>query len=97
MKILFASLLILGWLAIGFGAFTDQWDSITINTVTTGILAEDGGDDGLDETITRSLYGITAAFGSGTGGDKVTVINLFKKLLNTPSIPRYKMLCVYRL
>jgi hypothetical protein len=53
--------------------------------------------DGLDETITRSLYGITAAFGSGTGAEKVTVIDVLKKLLNTPSIARYKLLCDYRL
>ena len=40
---------------------------------------------------------MTADFGSGTGAEKVIVINLFKDLLNASSSPRYKMHCVYRL
>lgn len=96
MKPLTVSVLMLGWLAMGFGAVTDQLDSTTINTVTAGIFVEDGGD-GLDEKKTPSFYGAMAAFCSGTGAENVIVINLLKELLNAPSIPLYKMHCVYRL
>ena len=100
-KLLTISVLIIGWLAMGFGIFADQLDSTTLNTGTTGIFVEDGDDGGLDETKTcsfsRSFCGAMAAFSSGTAAERVIVINLLKELLNTSSMPRYKMLCVYRL
>jgi hypothetical protein len=96
-KLFAVTILMLGWLAMGFGAFTDQWDSITIYTVITGIFAEDGGNDGLDKTKPSFLHDTSATFGCGTNADKVIVMNLLKELLSIPSIPRYKMVCVYRL
>jgi hypothetical protein len=96
MKILTASILILGWLAMGLGIFADGLDSTTVNTVSSGILAQDADDD-LDETKCSYFYESDVAFCPRTSTAKIVSIDIFRQLLNAPSLLRHQMFCVYRL
>jgi hypothetical protein len=97
MKLLTLSILILGWLALGFGIFADQLDPTTFNTVSPAILVSDGDADP-DDRKSQSVHDIDAVFHSAPHTGKVVALaSSFKRLLNTASTPRHRIISVYRL